>query len=109
MLNKGSYGDTDGQLITLFLCFRVTSAEHQKGAYIVNITDIIEASIGGYVGNTGGLITFLPYTYFRPCLCQSTVKHFSLYDFPFHPIFKNDCYATNKIHHRAKKSTNAIQ
>ena len=61
-LNKGNYGDTDGQLITLLLGYRVTSAEHHKGVYVVNVTDIIEASIGGYVDNIGGLTTILPYT-----------------------------------------------
>jgi hypothetical protein len=53
-LNEGSYGGSDGQLITLLLGFRVTSAEHQKGVCIVNVTDIIKASIGGYVDNRGG-------------------------------------------------------
>lgn len=61
-LIKGSYEDTDGQLITLILGFRITSAEHPKGFYIVNVKDIIEASIGGYADNIGGLINFLPYT-----------------------------------------------
>ena len=65
-LSKGSYGDTDGPLITRLLGFRVTSAEHQQIVYIVNVIDIIEASICGYVDNKGDLITFLPYTYFRP-------------------------------------------
>jgi len=64
-LNKGSYGDTDGPLITPLLGFRVTSAEHQQVVYIDNVIDIIEASICGHVDNTGDLITFLPYTYFR--------------------------------------------
>jgi len=65
-LNTKSYGDNDDQLITVRLGFRVTSAEHQKGVYIVNVTDIIEGSIGDYVDNTGSLTTFLPYTYFSP-------------------------------------------
>jgi len=37
-LNKGSYGDTDGQLITLLSGFRVTSAERKQGVHIVNVT-----------------------------------------------------------------------
>jgi hypothetical protein len=107
---KGSYGDTDGQLITLLLGFRVNSAELQKGVYIVNVADIIEATIGGYVDNTVGVLSPFYYTHIiGVSVCQRTVKHFSLYDFPFHPTFKSGCYVTRKIHHSLKKSTNEIE
>lgn len=64
-LNKGSYGDTDGQLITLLFGFRVTSAERKQGVHIVNVTNyrsVYRRLCRQYIGT----YTFSPYTYFRP-------------------------------------------